>query len=79
MQLHLQMRKTYGYPDEDSSSTYNGIIMVNEVDLNRRFKAFAKYRVMLDDRMQAYEDFVARGGKLADKDYANWKWTIDRE
>ena len=87
MQLHLEMRKNYGYPDvgEDKSISssrakkkpYKGIIMINEVDLGNR--GIPKYVSMLYERMKAYDEYVARGGLLADSDYENWKWTLDRD
>ncbi len=78
MQYHLEMRKNYGYPGEDSSSPYSGIMMINEVDGSKRVRGYQNYPAMLEERMKAYEDYVTRGGKLADSDYDNWKWTVDR-
>ena len=79
MQLHLEMRKNYGYPEgynRDGKKAYNGIIMVNNVDFTRRFKWISTYTPMLGKRMQAYEEFVARGGKMVERDYEDWKWTL---
>jgi hypothetical protein len=84
MELHLEMRKAFGYPtaengDGGKNLSYDGIIMINEIDLHRQFKGFRPYIDMVDEKMKAYEDYVARGGQLVDKDYQNWKWTLDRD
>jgi len=86
MELHLQMRKTFGYPivetgvsSKNSSKKYNGIIMLNELDLSKRFRGYEKHITMVDDRMQAYSDYVTRGGQMADVDYQNWKYLLDRD
>ncbi len=85
MELHLELRKTFGYPaDKDDATSkespkkYNGIIMLNELDLSRRFKGYQQHITMVDDRMQAYSNYVARGGQMADVDYQNWKYLLDR-
>ena len=81
MELHLEMRKTFGYPNIENGviPPYEGIIMVNDVDLNRKFKGYPEYIAMIDDRMQAFNDYVARGGQLAEVDHKNWKWLLPRE
>ncbi len=85
MQLHLEMRKNYGYPLEDNAlngakkESYSGIVMLNEVDLGKRPKGFAKYTAMLDERMKAFDEYVARGGRMIESDHSDWKWTLDRD
>ncbi len=85
MELHLQMRKVYGYPEikDDSkgdsvAKKYNGIIMVNEFDYQNHYRGFQPHVDLVDQRMKAYDDYVSRGGIMADIDYQNWKWILER-
>lgn len=86
MQLHLAMRKEYGYPqiphDENKNqrpNEYIGIVMLNEFDVGRQFRGKAPYINMVDERMKAYDDYVARGGQMTDVDHRNWMWIMDRK
>ena len=98
MELHLAMRRAFGYPNNvvgekknggdagniltaggNSEKRYEGIIMLNEFDYHRQYKGFREHQKLVDERMDAYDSYVGRGGKLADEDYQNWKWTLERD
>ena len=79
MELHLAMREAFGYPDQsDNALKYNGIKMIDEVDWSRFFKGKPDHQRLVDERMKAYDDYVARGGVMAKTDFQNWQWIVDR-
>lgn len=82
MELHLEMRQLYPVK---ASEQYTGIQMIDQVDRQRGVgrsllgMSQQDYLQLLDDRMDAYHDYVQRGGVLSGKDFQNWKWTLENK
>ena len=74
MEYHLAMRKAY--PVNNHQGEYDGIRMVNEADWSGRFKGMDQHVGMVNQRMKAYEAYIARGGVMLDADFKNWDWRI---
>eukprot|EP00554_Chaetoceros_debilis_P002364 CAMPEP_0194083032 /NCGR_PEP_ID=MMETSP0149-20130528/8384_1 /TAXON_ID=122233 /ORGANISM="Chaetoceros debilis, Strain MM31A-1" /LENGTH=499 /DNA_ID=CAMNT_0038765329 /DNA_START=76 /DNA_END=1572 /DNA_ORIENTATION=- len=78
MELHLQMRQIQPM-EATPGNKYIGIKMIDEVDRSRKFRktAVGEYRpylALLQERMDAYESYIHRGGILGDKDFEDWQW-----
>ena len=76
MQYHLEMRKAYPV-ERRYSEPYHGIMMVNEVD-DRMFRGKFEHMELVEKRMKAFDEYVARGGILSEMDMESWNWVKER-
>merc|ERR1712183_236944 len=77
IQLHLVLYTHY-FMNKTSANkkvkAYNGIIMVDDIDYEIKFKGRDEYRLMVRERMKAYEEYIKRGGIMIEDNVRDWNW-----
>ena len=67
--LHLEIRRRLPGVVEDPPKKYTGIQMVDNIERDGGFhRQSGKYKVLLENRLKAFEAYVARGGVMLESD-----------
>jgi len=77
IELHIVLFSHYLKNRKEKNTAmneYKGITMIDDIDYELKFKGREDYKLMVRDRMKAYEDYVKRGGVMNEVNVRDWNW-----
>ena len=72
LQLHLEIRRQRPTVVTDPPKKYEGIQLVDDIERDGGFNRQSReYKIRLEKRLKAFEDYAARGGVMLESDMVN--------